>query len=119
MTRQHPHRGASIEQYAYDIGPNKTCCTSHQGCHTNDLHCTHITMMYRIVGQHITLPGSGGEKNAGASAASGVLPPGRPTTSAAVAARATGGRRGSRPDGMVAKSHQPLYRLPPAGTYSR
>src|SRR5712691_258678 len=38
--RQHPHRGASIEQGAYDIGPNKTCCTSHQGCHTNDLHCT-------------------------------------------------------------------------------
>src|SRR5213592_3600574 len=38
MPRQHPHRGTSVEQDAYDIGPNKTCCTSHQGCHTNDLH---------------------------------------------------------------------------------
>src|SRR4029450_6214916 len=69
--------------------------------------------------QNITLPGSGGEKNTGASAANGVLPPGSPTTSAEVAARAPGARRDSRPDGMVAKSHQQLYRLPLAGTYSR
>src|SRR5205823_14342729 len=107
--RQHPHRGASLEQGAYDIGPNKTCCTSHQGCHTNDLHVTYsfpsplapspggkgfaLRRRSRARGsksQRITLPGPGGEKNAGASAANGVLPPGIPTTSAGVAARAVG-----------------------------
>src|SRR5215470_10934985 len=69
--------------------------------------------------QSITLPGSGGEKNAGASAANGVRQPGRPTTSAAVAVIAVDGMRGSQPDEMVVKSHQQLYRLPQAGTHSR
>src|SRR5712691_13052884 len=119
MPGQHPHCSAGSEQGAYDIGPNKTGCTSHQGCHTNNLHFTHITVMDCLLGQSIMLPGSRGEKNAGASAANGVLPPGTPTTSAAVAARAVGGRRDSRTAGVPAKSHQQLYRLPLAGTYSR